>query len=80
MTTATPGTSEPKFIPDAVAIISHHFDMPDQDVFLMEMRDAFAAQTAHVGRNMTFNEYKSFKINHSGARYSSCSILESFRD
>ena len=68
MTAGTPGTSQTKFIPDAIAMVSRHFDMPDQSVFLMEMKDAFTAQTAHIGRDMSFDEYKEFKINHSGAR------------
>ena len=79
MTLGTPGTVESQFVPDAATVISRHFDMPDQNVFLMEMKDAFMAQTAHVGCNMSFNEYKAFKINHSGSRYRLQSTQECFQ-
>jgi hypothetical protein len=68
--TSESGTFEFKVISNVMATLSHILDMPDQTMFLSELEDAFSAQTAHVGKAMSFEEFQIFKIRHSGSRYS----------
>ncbi|KAA8652639.1 polyprenyl synthetase family protein [Aspergillus tanneri] len=62
--TGEPGTSDSSIM----ATFSHFLDIPDRITFLSELEDVFLAQTAHVGKSMSFEEFQTFKIRHSGSR------------
>ena len=64
-----PGTSECNFIPDAMAMISSFFDVRDLNTLQTELKGCLSAQTAHVEKKLSFDEYKIFKVKHSGMRY-----------
>ena len=68
-----PATPEYNFIPDAMAIIGSCFDVRDMHILQTELKQFLSAQTAHVESTMSFDEYKLFRLKHSGARYRSSS-------
>lgn len=62
-------TSECSFVPDALATLSSFFDIWDLSTIQTKLKECFSVQTAHVDKTMSFDQYKIFKINHSGMRY-----------
>ncbi|KAF7623689.1 hypothetical protein AFLA_007416 [Aspergillus flavus NRRL3357] len=62
-------TSECSFVPDALATLSSFFDIWDLSTIQTKLKECFSVQTAHVDKTMSFDQYKIFKINHSGMRF-----------
>ncbi|KAJ5520722.1 Geranylgeranyl pyrophosphate synthase [Penicillium fimorum] len=61
--------SHKKILSDALNDVESLLGCEVRTNFLLQIQDAFSAQTAHVGNDMSFEEYQVFKVRHSGARF-----------